>query len=165
MSVINSNLVASENRRYVTGTVISSGQKNQNGTTYLSKGFRDQGTQIPFLIEHKPNLPIGKIIRISVNGDRVLFTAEIMNSGQHPAAQDVWSRIVAQDISKVSVGAHFLQAPANDLVVKLWAINEISVVGNPADQGALIEKVYEKLPYVSLRGPAEITHWERGHPR
>jgi hypothetical protein len=31
-------------------------------------------------------------------------------------------------------GSSLSSAPANDLVVKLWASNEIVVVGNPADQ-------------------------------
>lgn len=145
-------------RRFIEGLAISSDRENAHGVAYIARGLMNQKLPIPLLVNHDWLMPLGRVIRASAVADRVVFTAELCNDDAHYWTAQVWPMLVAQVETGISMHA-ICASPPVDRKYKSWCMKEISVVANPADAGACIQKVYERLPYVSLDRPRETVHW------
>jgi hypothetical protein len=148
-------------RRWIEGVAISTDRPNANGTSFCARGVVDGNLPVPLLLEHNWLRPIGRVISLEATGDHLRFKAEFPNSDLLWWASQAWEQIVALKNTppRISIEGESLVKPVIG-ACRCWRANEISVVGVGADDGAVIEKVWQRHSVVYLDKPSEIVYWK-----
>jgi len=142
--------------RLISGIAISSCLPNANDTSFLAKGV-DFTLPTPLLWNHQWERPLGRVISVERRGDALHFKAEIGNNMFW--IDQIWAEVIARNAAAVSVGGESLLDPVCNRTFAYWRLNEISVGQVGADPGAVINRCWERLPYVPLNRPNETQHW------
>ena len=142
--------------RLISGIAISSCLPNANDTSFLAKGV-DFTLPTPLLWNHQWERPLGRVISVERRGDALHFKAEVAND--MPWVDQIWAEVIARNAAAVSVGGESLLDSVCNRTFSSGRLNEISVGQVGADPGAVIDRCWERLPYVTLNRPNETQHW------
>lgn len=166
LGIVERNFDRSKPARFVAGLAISTDRQNSLGVSFLARGLCDLKLPVPLLLNHNHLQPAGRVIDVKVVEDWIYFRAELCNKDDgFYCVRPIWNLILSGELAHASVGTGGQIGPQREEgKITRWNLVEISLTECPADDGASIERVWEKSTVVYCDGRAsETVHWERGH--
>lgn len=141
-------------RRFISGTVISTIARNAHGASYdvRTKFAQPYTLPIPLLMSHDWSMPCGIVTSLKAEGECLRFEAELMNNDRRSwSPADPWTLIASKEVCRVS----FMP----DIRNGKFSCSEVSVVHQGADAGAQIDRVWTRSPVFHIDRPREIEIW------
>lgn len=155
---------ANRPRRMLEGKLLSGPGQNANGAAFSAKGMRFN-LPLPLMFSH--SRPVGRVNAVFAHIDgAITFHAELANTGLD-FANSLWQDISDRKIDCASLGGQTLTGVTTGLVTD-WNLTEVSIALCGADPGAVLTRVFERLPgeYSTLHAPTReiwagpVTYWD-----